>query len=252
MANVSDSLSWSRFYVPEVHDLHPGMLGRLDALAEFFPADARPSIAWLVVPNWAGREPIDADFAARVGALGGDLVLHGYTHLKGPSAFSRLLYGHDDPKEFAGIGAAEARERISVGLLETEAAFGVRPDWFCAPSWRQSEATGEAVAQCNMRGFHLADRLVTAEGEAIDLPAVNFDVGERAAWHALSRIPRRAQIDRLLRAGRPFRFTLHPGDLDHPATWRQAEALMARLDNEGWRPVSMDGAVALWRSRPDG
>lgn len=239
---------WARFYVPEIHDVHPAMDDRLDALAAFFPVEARAAIAYLAVPHWAGDAPIDAAFASRVKALGGVIVLHGHTHRRGPSALNRLVHGHDDRREFAGLDAGEAAMRIERGLIHLGETFGERPRWFCAPGWRQEPELADILRRVGFDGFQLMDRLVLRDGGEIALPAVNFDVGERAFWHALARPPRAAQIRRLLDRGAPFRLTLHPGDLDHPATWRQARDLMKRLDIEGWRAVSLDEAVTLWRT----
>ena len=233
------------WYLPEIHDLHPLMQDRIDPLLALFPAAARPHVAWSVVPDWQGRAPIEADpaFAARLAALPGALVLHGYTHSLGPSLLDWAIYGHDNRSEFRALGAAEAARRLDAGLAAFAAAGLPRPAWFCAPRWQQSAATAPALAARGFAGFMTAAALV-AGTRRIALPALNFDEGERGWKVALAALPRRLRIPHLLAARRPFRFVLHPGDLDRPWLAAEIRARAARLDREGWVPRSLPEAVA--------
>ncbi|MEI2685616.1 MAG: DUF2334 domain-containing protein [Cypionkella sp.] len=91
-----------RVYLPEIHDLHPGMAARIDPLLALLPHDARRVVAWSVVPDWQGRAPLTAHpgFCERLRGLEGDIVLHGLTHSLGPDWFNWVVYGHDNRSEF--------------------------------------------------------------------------------------------------------------------------------------------------------
>ncbi|MFN6976847.1 MAG: DUF2334 domain-containing protein [Gemmobacter sp.] len=234
------------WFLPEIHDLHPLMQDRIDALIALLPPAAVGRIAFSVVPDWQGRAPIAADarFAARLRGLPGDLVLHGFTHSLGPSLLDWLFYGHDNRSEFRALDSAEAARRLDAGLAAFAAAGLPRPTWFCAPRWQQSPATAPALAARGFAGWMTGGALVHADGRAAPLPALNFDEGERGWKIALAALPRRLRIPRLLAARRPFRFVLHPGDLDHPWLVAEIRALAARLADEGWTARGLDAAAA--------
>jgi predicted deacetylase len=233
-----------RVFVPEVHDLHPGMAPTLDQLLGLLPPNAAEVAALLVVPNWQGRHPLDghAGFADRLRRMGGTLVLHGWTHSLGPSWADWLLYGHDNRSEFRrlGSGEAEARLRQGLGMLER---CDLRADWFCAPRWQQGVATDEALRRLGMRGWMETAGLVLANGGRVRIPALNFDEGDRVWRNRVALRLRSGAIRRLLIAGQAFRFVLHPDDLKRPAVVRQIEAVATALREGGWRPVSMASLV---------
>lgn len=243
MADAAENLA--RFYVPEVHDIHPGMEGELDALLDVWPQEARWHLALLVVPNWQNRFPFDAApaFARRVADLPGEKVLHGWTHSLGPDFWNWLMYGHDNRSEFAKLDRGEAQSRISAGMDAITNAFGAPPRWFCAPRWHQSDAATQALRAAGLSGYMLRGSLRLFTGERASLPSLCFDEGDRKLRSAIARNLRELTIERLFRAGNPFRVTLHPADVLDRAAWRQVERVMARLDAEGWTPVGPDEAV---------
>ncbi|MBX3529213.1 MAG: DUF2334 domain-containing protein [Rhizobiaceae bacterium] len=236
---------WSRVYVPEIHDIHPGMRRELDAMIDVLPQAALPAAALLVVPDWMGRSPIAADraFCAAVSTLPGEKVLHGFTHSLGPDFWNWLFYGHDNRSEFARLGRDEAAGRLATGLRAFLEAFGIAPRWFCAPRWQQSAAATEALKEAGIGAWMTTGALVSAGGRRAALPALNFDEGERKLRNAILHRLREGRIARLLSAGRPFRVALHPADVGDPVAWGQVKRLFARLAAEGWRPVGADAAL---------
>lgn len=240
----------SRRYLPEIHDLYPGMAGQLSGLIDLFPASALGKVAFSIVPNWQNAQPLteDAGFADRLRALPGTPVLHGLTHSLGPDALNWLLYGHDNRSEFARLSQAETQNRLTRGLALLTAALGQAPRWFCAPRWQQSRHLEPALAALGFRGCLTRSALSTYDGPSVPLPALNFDEGARSVKIALGALGRRLLVPKLLRSGQPFRFVLHPDDLTRPATLREIRATLARMQAEGWRPMSLDQALEFGRS----
>ncbi|MEM9851757.1 MAG: DUF2334 domain-containing protein [Pseudomonadota bacterium] len=233
-----------KHYLPEIHDLYPGMAGKLDALISAFPDTARPHIAYSVVPNWMGSDPLDAapDFVARLRSLPGHIALHGLTHTKGPDLWNWLAYGHENRSEFAGLSDTETAEKLDRGLAIFSAAGLSRPTWFCAPRWTPSPGLNAALFQ---RGFHgvLARTGLDLPDRHIPLLPLNFDEGARAWKIAPGRFLRESQIARALHAESPFRLVLHPDDLDHPKTFAQFRRTVARLEGDGWTPCPLEAFV---------
>lgn len=246
---LAASHDMARFYVPEVHDIHPGMAGQLDAMLDVWPQEARRHLALLIVPNWQNRFPLGeaSDFVKQIKDLSGEKVLHGWTHSLGPDWWNWLMYGHDNRSEFARLDRDEASRRISGGLDVFASEIGERPRWFCAPRWQQSAAATEALSEAGFEGYMLRGSLRLFSGETATLPALCFDEGARKMKSALLRRLRETTIGNVFRRGRPFRITLHPDDVLDPPTWRQVKRVMTRLSNEGWTPVGLDEAISRMR-----
>lgn len=240
----------SRHYLPEIHDLHPSMAAQLDDLIALFPTVAQDCIAFSIVPDWQNQEPLSPAFAARLRALSGTPVLHGLTHSLGPDLLNWLLYGHDNRSEFARLSEPETRARLTGGMAILTAALGSAPRWFCAPRWQQSRHVEPALAALGFQGCLTRTALSCYDGASLPMPALNFDEGARSLKIALGALARRLQVPRLLRAGQPFRFVLHPDDLTRPATLREIRATLARMQAEGWQAVSIDQALNIARGQP--
>ena len=247
-ADLPGNRLWSRFYVPEIHDIHPKMETSLDVLLNVLPETARQVAALLVVPNWMMTERLHdrSTLGWQISTLPGEKVLHGYTHSLGPNWVDWLLYGHDNRSEFRALDGEEARRRIIKGL-QIFADLRIRPRWFCAPRWQQSRASSAALVDLGFFGWQYKSGLETTQGDRVPLPALCFDEGERRIRIAAAHVLRSVEIARLLRGGRPFRLTLHPSDAQHPRVWAQIQSLRERLEAEGYVPLSLEEAVARWR-----
>ncbi len=231
-----------RVFVPEIHDVHPGMEPLLDRLIGLVPEAGRDRIAFLIVPNWQGRHPLSGDpaFAARLRALPGTRVLHGWTHSLGPEFWNGLLYGHDNRSEFRTLSGIEAEDRLSRGLAMMEASLGERPRWFCAPRWQQGAPVEEALRRLGVEAWMRIGQFVHAGGVEAQIPAINFDEGDRAWRNRGGVLLRRWTIRRHLGTGLPFRFVLHPDDLGRPAVVAQIQEVRRGLEAGGWRAMSAD------------
>lgn len=229
-------------YLPEIHDLAPHVAPDLDRMIGAFPDAARDCLACLIVPNWQGREPLDADpvFAARLARLPGTPVLHGWTHSAGRDAWNALVYGQDNRSEFARLGAEETSERLRRGLEMLGRVRGRAPAWFCAPRWQVNRHLAPALAAAGISGNMLAATLHGPGSDAVRMPALNFDEGARALLNRTAIALRAPRIRRLLATRRPFRLVLHPDDLRRPTVFAQFQSLARRLEDEGWRPVALE------------
>jgi predicted deacetylase len=225
-------------YFPELHDVAPPTRRQLDAMLELLSDEARSVASVLVVPNWEGRSPIDADpsFVRDVSSLGGCKVLHGFTHSLGARWSDRLFYGTSNESEFARLNRSDAAGRLEIGRRLFEAAFGAPPRWFCAPRWQASEGTCVALEALGIPGRMFRDACVTPDGRSSRVPAVWFDDGERALTRAGAALVRRARIGRLLRGARAIRVSLHPRDVSRGATRRAISDLFSTLHDAGWVP----------------
>lgn len=233
-------------YLVEIHDVHPGMGRRLDALLEALPPGGREAALLLVVPNWRGREPLaeHPDFVARLAELPGEKVLHGFTHSLGPSLWDRFYFGTENHSEFLHATRRGAARRLEAACRIYEQCFEARPRWFCGPRWQQSRATERELRVLGLVGYMRQDRLVEFAGRAHVIPALCFDEGARRWKQAAARVLRERRIRRLVQAGALFRLTLHPTDLDYPRTWRQLSDLIFSLAHDGWRPISLEEALS--------
>ncbi len=213
-------------------------------MIEAFPKAARAHIAFSVVPNWMEQDPLsDApDFVARVAALEGPTVLHGWTHSQGPDFMNWLLYGHENRSEFANLSAAETADRVDRGLAMFAKTGLPKPKWFCAPRWTPSASLNSVLFDRGFEGvlardgFDLPDR-------SVSIQPLNFDEGERAWKIGPGRMLRQSLISRLLKRSEPFRLVLHPDDLDHPKTFEQFKQVVARLEADGWQPAPLSAFV---------
>lgn len=233
-------------YLPELHDLAPPMADRLDRLINTFPAAARPHVAHLVVPDWQGRAPLHEApaFAARLRKAPGNLVLHGLTHSLGPDFLNWLIHGHDNRSEFARLDARQTRDRLARATQLAMSGLGEVPGWFCAPRWQGNPHLDAALQETGFHGVMEAGALHRFGHGRLPLPVLNFDNGARllTIWPGLCA--RAVSIRQILRARRPFRLVLHPDDLDRPAVIAQFRRLCARLEAEGWQPLSLDAMLA--------
>ena len=246
-----DDAGLAGVYLPEIHDLAPGVADLADRMTAAFPRAARDRIARLIVPNWQGVQPLEAApaFSARLRGMGGTPVLHGWTHSKGPDALNWLLYGHDDRSEFARLDADETADRLDRGIAMCRAALGGVPRWFCAPRWQGNPHLEAALAARGFRGVMTRGAIVEFGQPPVPIPALNFDEGARWFKIAPGLALRGMAIRRLLHTRRPFRLVLHPDDLSRPATFAQFRAVAARLEADGWQPVSLDALPDRARGR---
>jgi predicted deacetylase len=228
-------------YHVELHDVRRGGAATARAMLALVPDEARALVSWLVVPRWHNGDPIDRNDPLVQLIDPAHLVLHGFTHLAGPSAWNRTWYGTEDEGEFRELDQDAAAQRIERGCHDLQQTFGVAPRWFCAPRWQL--ATPAAAVAAGL-GVMTRDALVTANGACTRASAIWFDHGTRRLSRLAGGLHVERRISQALTRSDCIRITLHPRDLEYAAASARVRELFARLDADRWMPCSLDDAVA--------
>lgn len=246
-----------------LHDVAPDTwpaCARLLALVEPFGA----SVTLLVTPHFHGRHRLDED-PGFVRALrrrlvrGDEIALHGYFHLDDAAPpttlrdwFRRRVITASEG-EFAAIGAADARRRLTDGTLMLARA-GLTAKGFVAPAWLLGDGARTALMETSLAYTSTRDELYALPSfEAVRAPSLVYST--RAAWRrAASRIWNRRRLARLAAEPR-LRVALHPADAAHPAVlddWTHLLGTLARsrqaVLESSWLPVRAPSASVPARS----
>lgn len=148
-----------------IHDVSPKHEARIDLLIDgFHAAGLGDRYGMLVVPDFWGEWPLvrHKAFQARLrrwADAGVEMWLHGWyhkdlspAHSVGAALKARLMT--DSEGEFLGLGAAEARRRLTEGRALLQDVLGRPVDRFVAPAWLYSDASKAVLGEL---GFHLAE-----------------------------------------------------------------------------------------------
>ncbi len=244
-----------RWYVPELHDIHPGSADAFDDMLGLLPIAARRVAAVLLVPRYEGAKPLDRDprLVDRLTGIGGELVLHGHTHVAPDTPWNRLWYGTRNDAEYARLPTDAARHAIVEGARLVESATGLRPRWFCAPRWRYSSGTTRALHELRWPGWLLQNAIVTLQAGPVGephlvsrpSPTIWFDDGERPWRRSAAAWLRGRRLAAILSGNRPFRLAIHPRDVMDQETRHDIRRLLDTLDATGWRPTTVTGASGV-------
>lgn len=236
--------SRQKYFLAELHDVHPSMPVSIPDIRKTFPDVPEGSWAWLVVPDWYEKEPLQEypSFVSQLQQSPATKVLHGWSHLRGLSLWHKILYDMEDRSEFAALNEQDALKRIERGSALFDSALGGRPDWFCAPRWTLGGAARRGLGAANLPGV-MGLRDLTWKGQSAPAPVFNFDVGRRLLLRRLNHRSLQRGLTRMLREHSLVRFVVHPIDLTFPETRDVMLAVFNRLIDEGWAPISLDGIV---------
>ncbi len=212
----------------------------------------------LVIPNHHRGRPIleDAHFLEWLRAQarsGHEIVTHGYRHQRPRRSnetwlerMTTRVYTVDEG-EFYDLDRATASALVAKGNTELR-QIGLEPRGFIAPAWLLSTAAEEALREL---GVDYTARL----GSVLDLQTGRSLASQSLVWSVRSRW--RRQISRAwnaflfgrLAASPLMRISLHPGDLNHRAVWRQVCALVTRA-LEDREPLTYHAWLTRERGRP--
>lgn len=218
-----------------IHDVSPAHEAQVQQLWAMCTARG-VSPALLVVPNWHGkrslaRSPAFVAWLHQCVKDGADIILHGYRHdelgMRRSIRDQWRAFGRTEREgEFLTLQHAAARERIADGLRVLR-ALDLNPMGFIPPAWLAREACHAAVAELGLAMSEDA-RAVRLHARGVRMPA------PVVCWSG--RTPLRAWASAALAEARwavyqhaPLvRLSLHPADLDHPATTRSISTALDR------------------------
>lgn len=216
--------------IVSLHDVHPGSL---DAVARQ-RADLRAAgvrrLSLLIVPLWHHREPIEQDprFVETISqwvAEGDEAVLHGWTHScaglteRPRDWFWTRVYTQAEA-EFRIAGVQEARIRIATGRALFE-RLGWPVVGFIAPAWLLAPQTCDVLRDLGFAYTTTRTGILPLQHRAAPIGSTSLCYSTRSGWRRVCSLLWNPPLARRQRR-RPFlRISLHPGDVAHPAVWRQ-------------------------------
>lgn len=218
-----------------IHDVAPPLMPRVERLWAICVArGVKPGL--LVVPDWHGGSPIEADAAcvrwvrARA-AEGAEVLLHGERHDEAglPRTFGDAVraFGRTNGEgEFLTLGYDAARARIDRGIARLR-GLGLSPIGFVPPAWLAKPDTHRAVRDAGL-AVSEDDTVIHAftPGRTIASPVVRWS--SRGAFRAYGSLVQAQLRWTLQRGASVVRIALHPADLDHPATAASVERTLDR------------------------
>ncbi len=224
----------------ELHDVHPGMPVSLLKIFATFEGVDESDWALLIVPDWYGTQRLSdhPDVCYRLKFSPAAKVLHGWSHLKGPSLLHRLLYGTEDRSEFASLSVEESRKRIEQGCRMFSNVLDFEPEWFCAPRWSLGRKAARGLGVAGLPGKMALHHLVWRD-QKLPAPSINFDVGARHALRIRNLNSLQKKLPQLKATGGVLRFVVHPVDLLHPETKRGMLQIFQELKTDGWTTITL-------------
>jgi predicted deacetylase len=218
-----------------IHDVSPAFADGIFALWNLC-ASHGVTPALLVVPEWHGQWPVEANraFAAWLrdcADRGAEILLHGERHDE-----DGLPRGWRDELRAAGRTAREgecltlrgaaARAHVERGLTRLR-ALGLNPVGFVPPAWLAREDTHNAVAALGLRvSEDTAVVRVHHRQVRIAAPAIRWS--SRSAVRALGSVLVARWRWHTLRRTPLVRLTLHPQDLTAAVTARSVASELVR------------------------
>jgi uncharacterized protein len=221
-----------------IHDVTPAHAARLESLYRLLDAAGVRRFALLVVPDWHGAWPLEANpaFTARLRALvvrGATILLHGLRH---DEVGQRRTLGHWTRTvgrtfregEFASLPFESARGRIASGLATLQ-RVGLEPVGFVPPAWLSRPGLDRLAAEAGLALTEDA-RALHVSGRRISAPATCWST--RHAWRRAGSVVVAAARLKLERHRRLVRLVLHPHDADWPLVLGSCRRTLARLLEE--------------------
>lgn len=196
-------------------------------------------MSFLTVPNYHGRERLDED--SRLGIelrklqdKGHEMVLHGWSHQIHETSMERARGGTriwfyenfytSGEAEFLNFHHTEARIWMEkgIGLLE---GMGLRPCGFIAPAWLMGPGAISAARDLGLLYTNTISRLIRVKDEQ-SWETRSCVWSTRARWRRNASLIWNRWLFNHLAESNPLRISLHPGDLEYPAVWKQIENMV--------------------------
>lgn len=237
--------------IVSLHDVTLRTLDRVQRQIEELAALDVHQTSLLVVPRYHEQERLDENGEAcerlrGFQSAGHEMVLHGWVHqapaavdhpcgLRFPGAwFYQNCYTAGEA-EFLSLSRDEAAARIQDGLVLLRQA-GLAPVGFIAPAWLMNAAACQAAADRQLLYTNTISEIIhLPDGRRHRTRSCVWST--RAGWRRAASLVWNALLFQRLQRVDPLRISLHPGDLEHPAIWRQVKTLIRRA-RETRRPTT--------------
>ena len=226
-----------RAVVVSLHDVSPRTRPACERILAELDGLGVAATSLLVIPDHHHRGHFldDTTFCAWLreqAQRGHEAVIHGYFHRRprrdDETAMQRMvtrIYTADEG-EFYDIDRDTARVLVARARDEIR-QIGLDPRGFIAPAWLLG-AEGEAVLR------ELEIEYTTRLGSVLDLrtstthPSQSLVWSVRSGWRRVTSLVWNAFLFRRLANSPLMRISIHPGDIEHTAIWRQIRTLIAR------------------------
>ncbi|MFN8570890.1 MAG: hypothetical protein U0132_02465 [Gemmatimonadaceae bacterium] len=228
----------ARHFLIELHDVTVAQRTACERMLELVPTDLHAYATVLVVPAWYGHADRGTESRSWLAPWPGTRVLHGLRHTRGPSLTDAIWYGTQDESECATLDHAAATLHLQQATVAFADVTGARPQWYCAPRWQCSGALRQALRLQGL-GTLERDSVTLATGRALDAPSLWFDDGRRALASFVGGLQRHLRTSRACARSSVVRVVLHPRDAMRPTRARAVTTLLARLQDDGWTPISL-------------
>jgi len=232
-----------------IHDVTPALAPEVRALWALC-RDAGVVPALLVVPDWHGRAPLQADAGFRAwlrdcAAEGAEIFLHGFRHdevgsPRAPLDHLRAFGRTHREGEFLTLGYEASAARISDGVAVLRAA-GLEPAGFVPPGWLMRADALRAAARAGL-ALSEDDRavFVLRTGRRLASPVVRWSARSRVRAVGSVAVERGRWL--LQRRAPLLRLALHPRDLDDAIVARALAPALRRWLRE--RPAARYAELA--------
>lgn len=213
----------------------------------------------LVVPHYHDGRRLEEDgelvgWLKKREAEGCEIVLHGHRHALPPPAVERWAgwrtwflenFYTSREAEFLNLSQSQAVELMGNDLaLFQKLGFGVKG--FVAPAWLMSAGVVEAARDCGLLYSNSLTGLMDLRHRCF-IPARTCVWSVRAGWRRVCSLAWNEVLFRSLCNEKLLRISLHPGDVRHPAVWRQIKRLIG-CALSGRKPNTYGGWMAAVQS----
>lgn len=229
--------------VVSLHDVHAGSSAAIRGQVEALGEAGVSRFSLLVVPDFhaggrIGSDPALCDWLRERVALGDEVVLHGYHHLRvgadesWRTVFWTKFYTRNEA-EFLDLPREGARALLRRGR-EALAEAGLSARGFIAPGWLMGSEALAAVFEEGFEYTNTVSGLMMADGRRE--ASRSWCWSSRAAWRRAASLGWNGAIAGRVLRQRVARLSLHPNDLYFPPLREQILHLARRALESGRRP----------------
>ena len=226
-----------RALVVSLHDVSPHTRPACERILAELAALGVHAVSLLVIPDHHHRghfldDPVGCEWLRAQMRSGHEAIMHGYFHQRTrragetPMAMAMTRIYTADEGEFYDLDRVTARDLVVKGREEFR-RVGLDPRGFIAPAWLLGAEAETALRELGIEYTTLLGRVVDFKGDTAHA-SQSLVWSVRSAWRrGVSRLWN-AFLFRRLATNPLMRISIHPVDIEHPASWRQIRTLISR------------------------